>query len=151
MLLCSAIIMIIVAQITRQWQILDIDKPLTHTSIGLWKICTVIEDKPKFCNPSKTDEPHSLILHTIRILNIISIVLLCIALVVISKPLRFTLTGISCLISGISLFLYSTQLENYFSQGFDSLMYSKYGYSYYLQATATTFLFISLMTGYYHM
>lgn len=147
LLVATALILLVVATATRDWQILGMEKPKVHTNIGLWQTCSKSEDKLTACYSTKTGSSHKYALYAVRSLSIISLFVVCAGLLLTTRPISLTLIGIAVLLTGLVLFLYSSQLENYFSQYFDSLMYSRYGYSYYLQASATALLLVALVAG----
>ena len=147
LLVATALILLVVSTATRDWQILGMEKPKVHTNIGLWQTCSKSGDKPTTCHSTKAGSSHKYALYAIRSLSVVSLLVVCAGLLIPSHPISLTLVGVAVLLTGLVLFLYSSQLENYFSQYFDSLMYSKYGYSYYIQAAATALLLIALMVG----
>ena len=142
LLIISALTLIIISNATNNWQNLGINKSHVHTNIGLWKTCTSLLGKTPYCNTTKANNYHRIILYIVRIFCIINILIL--GYLVISR-MEITLIAINILLSGLVLFLYSSQLENYFSYDFDSLMYSKYGYSYYIQALALLVLLLAII------
>ena len=147
LLAATALILLVVATATRDWQILGMEKPKVHTNIGLWQTCSKLGNKPTVCHSTKAGSSHKFVLYAIRSLSVISMLVVGAGLLLPSRPISLTLIGVAVLLTGLVLFLYSSQLENYFSQYFDSLMYSRYGFSYYLQAAATALLLIVLMVG----
>ncbi len=142
LLIISALILIIISNATNNWQLLGINKPNIHTNIGLWKTCTLLQGKKSYCHTTKANNYHRIILYIVRIFCIISILIL--GYLAITR-MEITLVAISIFLLGLVLFLYSSQLENYFSHDFDSLMYSKYGYSYYIQALALLVLLLAII------
>jgi hypothetical protein len=148
-LIATAFILLVIATLTRNWQILGIETPQIHTNIGLWQTCSKSQTKPTVCHVTKAGSSHKFILCVIRLLSVLSVLVVVAANFrgFIPRSLSLTLLGIAVLLTGSVLILYSSQLENYFSQYFDSLMYSKYGYSYYIQVAAITLLIIALILG----
>jgi hypothetical protein len=140
----AALLMIVVALAAHHWQILDLKEPKVHTSIGLWKTCSTVGRNSEFCNWSKADGSSNVMLYTMRVISILSVVLLIVAIVAKSKKVSFILLAIAALLSSAAIFIYSTQLENFFSRNFDGLMYSEYGCCYYLQAGASLFLIVAM-------
>ncbi len=147
LLVATALILLVVATATRDWQILGMEKPKVHTNIGLWQTCSKLGNKLTACHSTKAGSSHKFVLYAIRSLSVISMLVVGAGLLLTSRPISLTLIGIAVLLTGLVLFLYSSQLENYFSQYFDLLMYSRYGYSYHLQAAATALLLVALVVG----
>ena len=145
LLVATALILLAVATATNEWQILGMKKHRVHTNIGLWRTCSTVPDKPSACHATRADSSHEFVLYTIRILSVLSVLVVGAASIVRSGAISLVLRGSAVFLTGLVLFLYSSQLENYFSQYFDSLMYSRYGYSYYLQSAATAMLLVALV------
>lgn len=144
-LVIVSIILLITATVTSHWQIIGINQPPINTNIGLWKICSKSQGKSSKCQPTKVDSSHKFILYIIRFLSILSIIVAATALLLSNKIISLLLTGMTLLLAGLTAFLYSTQLENYFSEYFDKLMYSRYSYSYYLQSSAILILLVAIL------
>ena len=142
LLIAVALLMLVIACATNDWQLLDLKKPVIHTNIGLWKTCSKTEGKKKIYHSTTADNPHLLSLYSIRIMSILTILVLVSALIVKNNHI---LLGAALLLSCLVPFIYSSQLENFFSQDFDHLMYSKYGYSYYLQIVGSMLLLIAMI------
>ena len=159
------LILLSISLLTHNWQILRLSPklhPKIETSIGLWKTCinNKSDSSQSGCQDTKTDDNHRLFLVFTRLLSIATIVFLIILLLspllrlIVSRRSQIASFGprISTGLIGISVvcacavpFIYSARLENYFSQGFDKLMVSKYGYSFYLQGLAALLLIILLI------
>ena len=137
--------LLLTAIITRHWQIIGIHQPPISTNIGLWQLCSKTQDNSYQCQSTKVDSSHNLILYVIRSLTILSVIVACIGMFIGNKTISLILIGATILLSGLSSFCYSTQLEYYFSENFDNLMYSRYGYSYYIQCTASIILLAALL------
>ena len=141
----TALILLVIATATRHWQTLGMKTLHIHTNIGLWQTCSKSQNKSTVCRPTNAGVSRNFVLYVIRVLSILSIIVTVITLCFISRPMSRTLLGSAILLTGIVLILYSSQLENYFSQYFDSLMYSSYGYSYYSQVAVITLLIVVLL------
>jgi preprotein translocase subunit SecG len=149
------LILLSISLLTHNWQILRLSPelhPKIETSIGLWKTCihNKSDSSQSGCQGTKTDDNHRLFLILTRLLSILTIIFLVIVLFLpllrSTKPKICTgLIGIAVACACIVPFIYSTRLENYFSQGFDKLMVSKYGYSFYLQGLAALLLITLLI------
>ena len=145
LLMGTALLMLIIASVVRHWQLLNLEKPSqVHTSIGLWRTCSTVGNKPKFCNWSKASGSSSIMLYAMRVITTLSIILLAVSLVIKPSKVSLILLAVTALLSSAAVFIYSTQLENFFSQHFDGLMYSEYGCCYYLQAGASLFLIAAM-------
>ena len=145
MLVGVAIALLLTAIVTSHWQIIGIHQPPIRTNIGLWQLCSKTQDNSYVCQATKVDSSHNLILYVIRFLTILSVIVACVGMFIGNKTISLILIGTTILLSGLSTFFYSTQLENYFSENFDKLMYSRYGYSYYIQCTAIIILLAALL------
>ena len=154
-LIITILILLGVSLLTHNWQILRLSPKLhskLQTSIGLWETCTNNnpDSSQSSCQSTKTDDDHRLFLILVRLLSIATIIFLVIVLFLpllrSTKPKIHTgLIGVAVACACIVPFIYSARLENYFSQGFDKLMMSKYGYSFYLQGLAALLLIILLI------
>ena len=139
--------LLLAALVTRHWQTIGINQPPVNTTIGLWKICSNSSGKSTKCRKTLVDSSHKPVLYTIRVLSILSIIMALVGILISKSSASMIIIGITMLLSCLTSFLYSSQLENYFSEYFDKLMYSKYGYSYYLQCMASVILLMAIILG----
>jgi len=151
LLLITSILLLLIALVTDKWQTLSMKKSNIYTDIGLWKTCSVLENGDKTCHVTELDTENDWELFGIRslaIATIICLIIVCILLYKKSSKDRISIVlGVSTIAACLVPFLYSVYLENYFSQGFDEMMYSKYNYSFFLQSTGALLL---LITGYFN-
>ena len=147
LLIIISIILLISALLTNKWQTLSLKNTSIRTDIGLWKTCSVLENGDRTCHVTKLDTEREWELNGIRVIataTILGLLILCILLYKKSnKGLIILTTGLSTIASCAVPFLYSTYMENYFSQDFDELMISKYNYSFYLQSAGALMLLIT--------
>lgn len=151
LLIVISILLLLIALVTDKWQTLSMNKSDIYTDIGLWKTCSVLENGDKTCHVTELDTENDWGLFGIRSLaisTIIGLIIVCILLYKKSSKERVTIMlGMSTIAACLVPFLYSVYLENYFSQGFDDKMYSKYNYSFFLQSTGALLL---LIAGYFN-
>ena len=119
-----AITLLIVAFLTPGWQTLSVQDPKVYTNIGLWKTCTKEENKQEYCYFTKADH-HQVALNCCRVLGILAILFTTVSCVGKHKKLSLLFLGLAALCGSIVMVLYSTQLENFFSQDFDNGMSSQ--------------------------
>ena len=150
----TSVLLLIIALATTHWQYLSLKQMnFPHTNIGLWKTCTTHKGNKITCHRTEMDTEHDWELNCIRflaILAIIGLLILCFMIYKkVNKDLVLLVSGLTLVAAGLVPFLYATEAENYFSQGFDTLMLSKYGYSFYLQCTSVLLILISTLISCY--
>ena len=142
--MCILIVSVLIsALVIDKWQTLSIKNNNIYTDIGLWKTCSVLENEKTTCHDTKLSNDRNWELYGIISVAITGIILLILSCIPINKYFNIFTKFLSVLSVCAVPFLYSVYIENYFSQEFDELMFSKYNYSYYLQSCGALMLIIT--------